>query len=129
MRISFFPKSRNTSITTLIYKEKGETYLLTNYRPIALMNVDVKILTKLLSMRLNCVLPTIIHESQTAVYGRKIHNTVHLVRDIIDLVNQNDEETALLFIDQEKAFDRVNPWYFNQSYIKIWFWRYIHFLD
>ncbi len=108
VRTSAFPNSKNVSITTLIYKDRGVTYLLTNYRPIALMNVDVKILTKLLAMRLNFVLPTIIHESQTAVYGRKIHNTVHLVRDLIDLANQNDDEAALLFLDQEKAFDRVN---------------------
>ena len=38
------PNESNTSLTTLIYKEKGETYLLTNYRPIALMNVQIKIL-------------------------------------------------------------------------------------
>ena len=72
------------------------------------MNVDIKILTKLLSMRLMYVLPNIIHESQTAVYGRTIGNTIHLVRDIIDLANKNDEEAALLFLDQEKAFDRVS---------------------
>ena len=108
VRRSAFPKSRNVSITTLIYKDRGETCLLANYRPIALMNVDVKILTKLLSMRLNLVLPSIIHESQTAVYGRRIHNTVHFVRDFIDLINESDGEAALLFLDQEKAFDRVN---------------------
>ena len=72
------------------------------------MNVDVKILTKLLSMRLKEVLPTIIHESQTAVYGRHIGDSVHLVRDVIDLANNNDEGAALLFLDQEKAFDRVS---------------------
>ena len=105
---SAFPKEMNTSITTLFYKEKGEIYLLKNYRPIALMNVDVKIITKLLSIRLNCVLPTIIHESQTAVMGRQIGNSVHLVRDIIDYANKNDEGAALLFLDQEKAFDRVS---------------------
>ena len=66
------------------------------------MNVDSKILTKLLSLRLKYVLPTIIHETQSAVYGRRIHNTVHLVRDIIDLANQENEEAALLFLDQEK---------------------------
>ena len=103
-----FPKQKNTSITTLFYKRKGEIYLLANYRPIALINVDVKILTKLLSMRLKFVLPTIIHESQTAVYGRQIGDSVHLVRDIIDLANENDEGAALLFLDQEKAFDRVS---------------------
>ena len=72
------------------------------------MNVDVKILTKLLSMRLVPILPTIIHESQTAIYGRNIGDNIHLVRDIIDLANSDDEEGALLFLDQEKAFDRVS---------------------
>ena len=105
---SAFPKNKNMSITSLIYKDKGEIYLLTNYRPIALMNVDVKILCKLLSTRLMYILPSIIHESQTAVYGRKIGNTINLVRDIIDLANKNNEEAALLFLDQEKAFDRVS---------------------
>ena len=104
-----FSKGKNTSITSLFYKEKGEIFLLENYRPIALINVDVKILTKLLAMRLKEVLPTIVHESQTAVYGRHIGDSVHLVRDIIDLANSsNDEGAALLFLDQEKAFDRVS---------------------
>ena len=102
------PKDKNTSITTLVYKNKGDTCLLANYRPIALMNVDVKILTKLLANRLKLVLPNIIHGSQTAVHGRQIGNSIHLVRDIIDYVNSNDEGAALLFIDQEKAFDRVS---------------------
>ena len=52
--------------------------MLANYRPIALMNVDVKILTKLLAMRLVLVLPSIVHESQTAVYGRRIDDNIHL---------------------------------------------------
>ena len=105
---SSFPKENNTSITSLFYKNKGDISDLAYYRPIALMNVDVKILTKLLSMRLTLVLPHIIHESQTAVYGRQIGNSVHLVRDIIDYANANDEGAALLFVDQEKAFDRVS---------------------
>ena len=108
VRINSFPDEKNTSITTIIYKKKGDPYLLINYRPIALMNVDVKILTKLLSMRLATVLPSIIHESQSAVLGRTIGNTIHLVRDIIDMANQSNEGAALLFLDQEKAFDRVN---------------------
>lgn len=103
-----FPDVKNSSITTLIYKERGEIYLLANYRPIALMNVDIKILAKLLSLRLKYVLPAIIHESQKAVYGRRIGDNINMVRDIIDLVNKNDDEACLLFLDQEKAFDRVS---------------------
>ena len=103
-----FPAIKNTSITTIIYKNKGDIDLLAYYRPIALMNVDIKILTKLLSMRLVTVLPSIIHRSQTALYGRTIGDNIHLVRDIIDLANKTDEDAALLFLDQEKAFDRVD---------------------
>ena len=106
-----FPESKNVSMTSLIYKDKGETYLLVNYRPIALMNVDIKILTNVLSMRLNNVLPSIIHESQTAVFGRRIHHSINLIRDLVDWANETDEEAALLFLDQEKAFDRVNHSY------------------
>ena len=30
-----------------------------------------------------------------------------LIRDLIDLINKDDSEGALIFLDQEKAFDRV----------------------
>ena len=123
------PIEKNSSITSLIYKNKGDIALLAYYRPIALMNADVKILTKLLSMRLVKVLPSIIHKSQTAVYGRTIGNNIHIVRDIIDLVNKNDEEAALLFIDQEKAFDRVSHSFLYKILKKFGFGeRFIHWV-
>ena len=106
-KISGFHDYRNTSSTTIIYKHKGELYHLDNYRPIALINVDLKILTKALSNRLRPVLATIIHHSQTAVDRRRIDYTAHLLRDLIDLINKDDTEGALIFLDQEKAFDRV----------------------
>ena len=83
-------------------------YLLTNYRPISLINADVKIITKVLADRLNSVLPSIIHSTQTAVYGRRIDQNIHLIRDLIEIANKNDETAAFIFLDQEKAFDRVN---------------------
>ena len=60
-----FPTGKNTSVTKIIYKKTGEIYLLTNYRPISLINVDIKILTKVLATRLKYILPSIIHVSQT----------------------------------------------------------------
>ena len=70
--------------------------------------MDVKILTKVLAERLKVALPNIIHPSQTAVHGRKIHQTVHMIRDLIDIANNEDIPAAFIFLDQEKAFDRVN---------------------
>ena len=105
---SSFGDHRNTSVTTIIYKHKGEIYILANYRPISLMNVDLKILTKTLTNRLKPILPTIIHKSQTAVDGRKIDHNIHMIRDLIDLVDKEDSQAAFIFLDQEKAFDRVD---------------------
>ena len=100
--------TRNLSVIKLVYKKTGEIFLLTNYRPISLINTDVKIISKVLAERLLYVLPTVIHQTQTAVYGRKIDQNIHLVRDLIEIANRDDDTAAFLFLDQEKAFDRVN---------------------
>ena len=78
-----------------------------NYRPISLLNVDVKIITKALAMRLADALPEIIHNNQKCIPGRHIVNNIHVVKDLIELINKNDDEAALIFLDQEKAFDIV----------------------
>ena len=107
-KTSSFHSTKNTSVTALIYKEKGEVNDLMNYRPISLLNVDLKILSKALTNRLKCVLPSVIHHTQTAVDGRRIDHTVHMLRDFIQLANNDNLESAFIFLDQEKAFDRVD---------------------
>ena len=42
------------------------------------------------------------------MYGRKIGETVHLIRDLIQLANDENDTVAFIFLDQETAFDRVN---------------------
>ena len=91
-----------------ITHKKGNRDELKNYRPITLLNVDLKILTRALAKRLKAILPTIIHRSQKAVPGRHITDNIHIVQDLIDLINKNEEKAALLFFDQEKAFDRMS---------------------
>ena len=107
-RRTSFSKYKNTSVTTIIYKRKGKIYELGNYRPISLINVDLKIISKVLTNRLKPVLPSIIHESQTNVLGRRIDYTIHMLRDLVDFSEKNDVEAAFIFLDQEKAFDRVD---------------------
>ena len=51
------------AIIKLLYK-KGDRHNMKNWRPISLLNVDYKILSKTLAERIKCVLPEIIRTDQ-----------------------------------------------------------------
>ena len=59
-------------------------------------------------MRLNKVLPSIINPNQTCMPGRNITKNVHTLQDLTNYANSENISAAILFIDQEKAFDRVS---------------------
>ena len=62
----------------------------------------------MLAIRLSKVLPTIIKSDQTCVPGRNIALNTHTLNDVIKYANSKNVQAAILFIDQEKAFDRVD---------------------
>ena len=102
-----------TSNTHVIYK-KGDRKSLKNWRPISLINVDYKICSKALSVRLSKVLQFIVDPDQTcSVPGRRISSNLHLLRDILDYITRTNETGILVSLDQEKAFDRVNRTFFR----------------
>ena len=104
-----------------MYK-KGDRDDIKNWRPITLLNIDYKIVAKTFAERLKKVLPTIIHPDQKAFLpGRQITHTVRLVQDIIDQAEMEDEEGAIIFLDQEKAFDRVEWGYLDMCLKKFGF--------
>ena len=88
--------------------KKGDRKMIKNYRPITLLDIDLKIITKTLADRMVSILPKLIHEDQTCVPGRHIENNIHLTQDLIDHANAKSRNLALIFIDQEKAFDRLS---------------------
>ena len=104
-----FCDSMKGSVTRLIFKKRGDRKSLKNWRPISLLNVDYKIISKVITSRLANVIEFIVHSDQTcSVPGRSIFSNVTLLRDIMDLIQQTDECAILVSLDQEKAFDRVN---------------------
>ena len=83
-----------------------------NFRPLSLTNIDYKVLSKVLSLRLRKVMNIIIHHDQSCgIPGRTIHDNVHVIRSIIDYHSKNKDPIGLVAWDQEKAFDRINHGY------------------
>ena len=81
---------------------------LKNWRPISLLNIDYKIMTKTLAKRLENVVSHLVHPNQSRfVKGRFIGEGIRFVEDIIEYMDYNKEPGILLQLDFEKAFDSV----------------------
>ena len=84
-----------------------------NLRPISLLNVDYKILTKVIAKRIEKVLSTLINPDQTGyVKGRYIGENVRL---IYDLIHYTDQKGIAIFLDFKKAFDSIEWNYLLQT--------------
>ena len=79
------------------------------WRPILLLCVDYKIITKTLTNRLLPTLEEIISiEQSAAVPNRNIYNNLFTIRDLTEYSNKKKIPTYILNFDQEKAFDKVD---------------------
>ena len=77
---------QKVGLIRISYKKNGRIHI-GNYRPITLLNVDLKVLTRALAKRMMTVLPYLIHDNQTCVPGRKITKNIHIVQDLTDHIN------------------------------------------
>ena len=59
------PQTLNQASISLILKKNKDPLHCTSYRPISLLNVDFKLLSKLLAVHLESTLPSIISLDQT----------------------------------------------------------------
>ncbi|KAK3511548.1 hypothetical protein QTP70_009337 [Hemibagrus guttatus] len=99
------------AVLTLLTK-KGDLTHLKNWRPVSLLCTDCKLLSKALASRLTKVMERLIHQDQTyCVPDRSIFDNAYLVCDILDVSRLLGLKTGLIFLDQEKAFDRVEHEY------------------
>ena len=97
------------SYITLICKDETRADEMKCYRPISLLNIDYKVISKVIANRLGNILPSLIGIDQTsAIKGRSIFDNIHLHRNVIDYIEQKDVAACFICLDQEKAFDRVS---------------------
>uniref|UniRef100_A0A3B3IBF2 Reverse transcriptase domain-containing protein n=1 Tax=Oryzias latipes TaxID=8090 RepID=A0A3B3IBF2_ORYLA len=104
---SSLPNTLSEATISLILKKDKDPLLCSSYRPISLLNVDFKILSKVLASRLQHVLPKIISLDKTGcMAGRhSYHNTRRLLNIIHSPCCLAPE--VIVSLDAEKAFDRV----------------------
>ena len=101
--------SQRQGLIKLIPKKLRNLLLITNWRPITLLNVDYKILTKLFASRLRDILPDLIGPDQRGfVKDRRLSNGILDLYAIIDLVIHQEDDFLLCTIDIQKAFDSIN---------------------
>ena len=68
-------------------------------------NVDAKIASKAIALRIKKVIGKLVHCDQTAYVGnRNIGKSVRLISDILEYTDENDIEAILFSADFEKAW-------------------------
>lgn len=109
-------EEQKRGVITLIPKKDNDRRYLKNWRPISLLNVDYKIITKAMAKRLQQVLSDIIHNDQKAyVKGRNIGDGIRTVDDIINHSSISRIKGAIISLDFQKAFDSLRWEFLNEA--------------
>ncbi|KAJ0554035.1 putative RNA-directed DNA polymerase [Helianthus annuus] len=97
-----------SSFIALIPKVK-DPLSLKDYRPISLVGIVNKVISKVLANRLKKVLNSVISSSQSAFLGgRYILDGPLVVNEIHNWIEKNKKKAFFLKIDFDKAYDNVN---------------------
>ena len=111
----YMPQEWTEGLIYLIPKGDGPLDDIRKWRPITLLNVVYKILAKTIARRVQPLLPQLIHDSQTGfVQERSIFDNIFLFWEMVAMAEQQQQDLAILFLDFEKAYDRVD-WDFMEG--------------
>ena len=117
LRREQLPSSFLEGDIALMYKKK-ERDDPRNYRPLTMLNVDYKIYTRILANRMKKVVHQFVSESQKGFVPDSFIAECSMLLNLIEAwVNDDPEnrEGIFLFLDMEKAFDRVSFEFLNDA--------------
>lgn len=110
LSVSFdlFPDDFNRGLLITIFKS-GDPHSPSNYRPITLLNVDYRLLAKVLASRLSSPLSRVIGFEQTAFLpSRRLGDSVLFYQSVDALLRFEKRNALLVLCDFEKAYDTVS---------------------
>ena len=109
-KVKRLPSSMLEGDITLLFKKKARDDV-RNYRPLTMLNTDYKIYTKILANRLKKVVHQFVAECQKGFVPKTFIAECSMLLHMIEAwINEEPKERKgiYIFLDMEKAFDRVS---------------------